>query len=356
MGLLDCGKGAGAVSETTTMLRDGISSIINRDRKTFGRTYVLGKSLGVGAYSIVKECKHRKTNAIFAVKVVTKSKLSVEDDVALQDEILILKTLQHENIIYLKDDYDERGYYYLVTEIMRGGELFDRIVAKTFYNEKEARDLCKVVFEAIAYCHSHNIAHRDLKPENLLLMSKDNDRDVKIADFGFAKQVTSEECLRTQCGTPGYVAPEVLNNVPYGTKADIWSLGVITYILIGGYPPFMEQNQKELFKKIKRGNYEFHAEYWGQTSQEAQNLISSLLTVDPRRRLTAQQALNDPWVMGKDDVLQTKDLGGNLDKFKRFNAIRKLRHAILTLMATNKMTSLGYKFRQNLKESNEGSN
>lgn len=342
----------GAVSETTTMLRQTITNMIQpKDRTTFSRTYTLHRSLGVGAYSVVRECKHRKTNVLYAVKVVTKSKLSPADDIALKDEISILRTLKHDNIIYLKDDYNERGYYYLVTEIMNGGELFDRIVAKTFYNEKEARDLCKVVFGAIAHCHSHGIAHRDLKPENLLLMSKDNDREVKIADFGFAKKCTSEECLTTQCGTPGYVAPEVLCNVPYGTKVDVWSLGVITYILIGGYPPFMEQNQKELFKKIKRGNYEFHAEYWGQTSAEVKNLISSLLTVDPRRRLTAQQALEHPWVLGNDDELQTNDLGNNLGKLKRFNAIRKLRHAILTLMATNKITSLGYQFRQNLKES-----
>merc|ERR1711957_297111 len=136
--------------------------------------------------------------------------MGVEDENALKDEIEILQTLKHENIIHLKDHYNERDNYYLVTELMSGGELFDRIVAKTFYNEKEARDLCKIVFGALAFCHSHNIAHRDLKPENLLLQSKTDDRAVKIADFGFAKRVTSEECLTTQCGTPGYVAPEVL--------------------------------------------------------------------------------------------------------------------------------------------------
>jgi len=338
------------VSETANMLGQSLTNIIQRDRRTFSRIYSLGKPLGSGAYSVVRECTMKKTKAVFAVKVVTKAKLSPEDDIALQDEIEILKNLEHDNIIYLKDDFDERSHYYLVTEIMRGGELFDRIVAKTFYNEKEARDLCKIVFEAVAYCHSLNIAHRDLKPENLLLMSKDNDRQVKIADFGFAKRVTSEECLVTQCGTPGYVAPEVLSHVPYGTKADVWSLGVIAYILIGGYPPFMEQNQKILFKKIKRGDYEFHKEYWGSTSQEVQQFIRSLLTVNPRQRLTAKQALEDPWVIKDSDLLETKDLGSNLEKLKRFNAIRKLRQAILTLMATNKMTSLGYKFRQNLKE------
>ena len=173
---------------------------------------------------------------------------------------------KHEHIIYLVAHYKVPQYYYLVTEMMKGGELFDRIVAKTYYNEKEARDVCKILFEAIAYCHSEGIAHRDLKPENLLLMVsihcylKPFSLHL-LTNFGFAKKVTSEECLLTQCGTPGYVAPEILRGVPYGQKADMWSLGVIAYILIGGYPPFIEQNQSKLFRKIKRGSYEFHVEY-----------------------------------------------------------------------------------------------
>lgn len=315
---------------------------------TFSEQYKIGKALGEGAFSVVREAAKRGTDEIYAVKVITKSKLSIEDENALKDEIDILKNLKHENIIYLVCHFNESTFYYLVTEMMEGGELFDRIVAKTYYNEKEARDVCKILFEAISYCHSERVAHRDLKPENLLLMSKTDDLKIKIADFGFAKKVESEECLLTQCGTPGYVAPEILRGVPYGQKSDMWSLGVIAYILIGGYPPFIEQNQRELFRKIKRGSYEFHVEYWGQISREAKDLISALLTVDPKRRLSAQKALEDPWITGSDDYLVGQDLGVNLGAFKKFNAKRKLRHAVLTLMATNKMTSLGYQFRTNL--------
>jgi len=315
---------------------------------SFSEQYKIGRALGEGAFSVVREAAKRGTDEIYAVKVITKSKLSIEDENALKDEISILASLKHENIIYLVNHFNESTFYYLVTEMMKGGELFDRIVAKTYYNEKEARDVCKILFEAISYCHSVKVAHRDLKPENLLLMSKTDDLKIKIADFGFAKKVTSEECLLTQCGTPGYVAPEILRGVPYGQKSDMWSLGVIAYILIGGYPPFIEQNQRELFRKIKRGSYEFHVEYWGQISREAKDLISALLTVDPKRRLSAKKALEDPWITGSDDYLVGQDLGVNLGAFKKFNAKRKLRHAVLTLMATNKMTSLGFQFRSNL--------
>jgi serine/threonine protein kinase len=315
--------------------------------KTFKSNYQIGKTLGEGAFSVVKEVRSRRDGRNYAAKVVTKAKLTKEDELALKDEIAILTELKNPHIINLYDVFNEPYYYYLVTELMLGGELFDRIVTKTFYNEKEARDVCKILFGALDYCHGHGIAHRDLKPENLLLMSKEDDLNIKIADFGFAKKVTSDKCLLTQCGTPGYVAPEILHGVPYGTKADMWSLGVITYILLGGYPPFVEQNQRELFKKIKRGAFEFHPEYWAQISPEAKELISKLLTVDPDRRLSAPKALSSKWITGSDELLAGKDLGANLDAFRKFNAKRKLRQAVLTLMATNKMTSLGYMFRAN---------
>ena len=187
--------------------------------------------LGEGAFSVVKEGTHKQTSRTFAIKIVTKAKLTKEDELALKDEIDVLKELKHPHIIRLYDVFDEPQYYYLVTEQMRGGELFDRIVAKQYYNEKEARDVCKTLFEALAYCHSKKIAHRDLKPENLLLQSPNNDRELKIADFGFAKRCPSTNCLTTQCGTPGYVAPEILEGVPYGTQSDMWSLGVIGELL-----------------------------------------------------------------------------------------------------------------------------
>ena len=259
---------------------------------------------------------------------MTKSKLTKEDEIALKDEIQVLRELQHQHIIRLFDVFEEKAFWYLVTEKMMGGELFDRIVSKSFYNEKEARDVCKILFEAIGYMHKHQVAHRDLKPENLLLRSEDNDSEIKIADFGFAKKVLTPNSLTTQCGTPGYVAPEILEGVAYDTKSDMWSLGVIVYILLGGYPPFIEQNQRELFRKIRKGQYEFHDEYWGSVSADAKDMISSLLTVQPSKRLSADDALKHKWMTADDKVLAEQDLGTNLSELRKFNAKRKFKAAV----------------------------
>mmetsp|Transcript_22289 Transcript_22289/g.38253 ORF Transcript_22289/g.38253 Transcript_22289/m.38253 type:complete len:233 (-) Transcript_22289:361-1059(-) len=231
---------------------------------------------------------------------------------------------------------------------MMGGELFDRIVAKSYYNEKEARDVCKILFEAIGHCHKNSVAHRDLKPENLLLRSEDNDSEIKIADFGFAKKVLTPNSLTTQCGTPGYVAPEILEGVAYDTKSDMWSLGVIVYILLGGYPPFIEQNQRELFRKIRKGNYEFHEEYWGSVSADAKDLISCLLTVQPAKRLSAEEALKHKWMMQDASVLAGQDLGTNLSELRKYNAKRKFKAAVNAVILANKVTSLGVNFKENL--------
>ena len=319
--------------------------------KGFDELYRLKEVLGTGAFSTVREGYHRRyRDRMFAVKCVNRSKLTEEDAAALLDEVATLKELRHAHIIRLYDFFEEPGNYYLVMEKMTGGELFDRIVAKAYYNEKEARDTCRIILEAVGYCHRHDIAHRDLKPENLLLVSDDNDSAVKIADFGFAKKVLKPKSLSTQCGTPGYVAPEILEGTPYDTKADMWSVGVILYILLGGYPPFIENNQRELFRKIRRGDFEFHEEYWGAVSADAKGLISSLLTVDPAKRLDAKQALRSPWMIEDDTTLANHDLGTNLTELRKFNAKRKFRAAVSTVMAANKLQSLGKDFLRDLED------
>ncbi|CAM9422002.1 unnamed protein product, partial [Choristocarpus tenellus] len=187
--------------------------------------------------------------------------------------------LDHQNIVKLYGFYEEKYFYYLVMEVLNGGELFDRIVLRQYYNEKEARDTLVVLLDAVRYCHDRDVAHRDLKPENLLLVSDTDDATIKLADFGFARPV-GKEGLRTQCGTPGYVAPEILKGEVYGKPVDMWSVGVITYILLGGYPPFHDDNQAKLYQKIKKGRVVFHPQYWNTVSDEAKDLIRKLLTLD----------------------------------------------------------------------------
>ena len=181
-----------------------------------------------------------------------------------------------------------------------------------------------------------------------IIQSSEDDSDIKIADFGFAKICKKPNSLTTQCGTPGYVAPEILSGKPYGTQSDMWSLGVIVYILLGGYPPFMDKNQRDLFRKIRKGQYEFHKEYWGQVSEDAKGLIRSLLTVSASKRYTASDALKNKWIGADDSELTGHDLGVNLEQFKLFNAKRKFKAAVKTVVAANKLQSLGIDFQKNL--------
>lgn len=334
---------------------DGTPKPCSESGMRFDELYRLKGVLGTGAFSTVREGFHRSNNdQSYAVKCVNRKKLSEEDEAALLDEVSILQEMKHIHIIRLYDFFTEPSTYYLVMERMRGGELFDRIVAKAYYNEKEARDTCKIILEAVQFCHMNHVAHRDLKPENLLLLSQSDDSEVKIADFGFAKKVYEPNSLSTQCGTPGYVAPEILEGTPYDERADMWSVGVILYILLGGYPPFIESTQRDLFRKIRKGEYEFHEEYWGTVSEEAKELISSLLTVDPCGRLTADQALENSWIGVDAAALANKDLGVNLKEFKKFNAKRKFKAVVKTIMAINKLNYLGGDFLKSIEAMQKG--
>jgi calcium/calmodulin-dependent protein kinase I len=329
------------------------------DSRHFHDIYELGEEIGQGAFSTVRLGIHRLTKEKCAVKCISKQRIPLEDEIALKQEVLILSALNHPNILKCYGFFDENEFYYLVMEYMAGGELFDRIVQKTFYSEKEARDVVYILLSTIHYCHIRNIVHRDLKPENLLLSNSDDDAFIKLADFGFA--ISSQggfSTLKTQCGTPGYVAPEILSTQPYGKAVDMWSIGVITYIMLGGYPPFYDDNQKVLFEKIKKGDYSFHPEYWDAVSVEAKDLISRLLKVNPLERYTSEEALNHSWVRTPSSLsppslslplllltltlclslhcpqitrdaseLAQRSLDSNLSHFKNFHGTRKFKAA-----------------------------
>uniref|UniRef100_A0A7S3XZF5 Protein kinase domain-containing protein n=2 Tax=Heterosigma akashiwo TaxID=2829 RepID=A0A7S3XZF5_HETAK len=304
--------------------------------RTFASCYQLGDELGTGAYSKVKKCTDKSNGKEWAAKIVNRAQLQPEDAQALEDEIKIMKELDHEHVIKLADVFNEGAQTILVLELVVGGELFDRIVQKEKYTEKEARDLVALLLRTLDYLHTHDIVHRDLKPENLLLTSREDDANIKIADFGFARHISEVREMEEACGTPGYVAPEILRGLKYSGKADLWSAGVITYILLGGYPPFYDEDQDQLFRKIRRGQYQFHAPYWDHVSEEARDLISQMLVVNHKQRQSAAELLRHPWIVAADADLAGKDLAPTLTEFRKFNARRKLRAAMETVIALNR--------------------
>lgn len=258
--------------------------------------------MGEGAYAIVNKAIHKTDGKLYAIKIVTRASLDRDTEHALQDEISILKKLHHTHIMGLYESVATIDKYYLVTEYLEGGELFDRIVEKEHYTENEARDVCVILFETLQYIHSCGIAHRDLKPENLLLAyrhsdsDKQSDSNIKIADFGFAKVVgphDNDSCT-TMCGTPGYLAPEVIRKKKYGTQCDMWSMGVIVFILLGGYPPFHGCSPKVIFEKTVAGQIDFDPDYWSGISKSVQDMIRLLLDLDPMKRANAEQILSHP--------------------------------------------------------------
>mmetsp|Transcript_75791 Transcript_75791/g.148780 ORF Transcript_75791/g.148780 Transcript_75791/m.148780 type:complete len:379 (+) Transcript_75791:44-1180(+) len=306
---------------------------------TLEARYKVGDVLGEGGYSVVKSAVSNIDGRRVAVKIITRKDLTEADDESLRQEVAILGKLNHPNITRLVDFFEEEQYYYVVLEYLDGGELFDRIVKKTYYSEKEARDLVFTVLKAIKYCHDQNIVHRDLKPENLLLASKNDDSNIKLADFGFAIYAEGLS-ITSQCGTPGYIAPEILKSKPYGKPADMWSFGVILYILLGGYPPFHDDNQRTLFRKICKGDYTFHPDYWSAVSDDAKDLIKKLLTVDHTKRLTVTEAIAHPWLGKTPEELAKFSLDSNLATLRKFQATRKLRAAVHTVIAANRMKNL----------------
>lgn len=306
------------------------------NKKSIADEYNLGDELGEGAFSKVRLATSKTTSQKFAVKIVTKKKLTPDDAQGLKQEISILQELDHPNIMTLKEVFVEPNFIYLITELLSGGELFDRIVQKEYYDESEARNVSRIMFGALEYCHDRKVAHRDLKPENLLLTSKFDDNNIKVADFGFAKKSKSDHSLMTQCGTPGYVAPEIIKGTPYGTQVDMWSLGVILYILLAGYPPFNGKTQKELFKQIRRGRYHFHEQFWGGVSEDAKDLVRHLLVVDAEKRYTAKMALGSTWMVAVMEKGMTHK--ASMEQFRRFNAKRKVKQAVLAHLAAKKMS------------------
>lgn len=310
----------------------------------FTDNYELKEELGKGAFSIVKRCVQRHTGLEFAAKIINTKKLSARDFQKLEREARICRKLQHPNIVRLHDSIQEESFHYLIFDLVTGGELFEDIVAREFYSEADASHCIQQILESVNHCHSNGVVHRDLKPENLLLASKSKGAAVKLADFGLAIEVQGDQqAWFGFAGTPGYLSPEVLKKEPYGKPVDIWACGVILYILLVGYPPFWDEDQHRLYAQIKAGAYDYPSPEWDTVTPEAKNLINQMLTVNPAKRIRAEEALKHPWICQRERVASVFHRQETVDCLKKFNARRKLKGAILTTMLVSRNFSIGAK-------------
>lgn len=248
-----------------------------------------------------------------------------------------MSQMDHPNIVRLFEIFEEPSNYYLVMEIMKGGELFDRIVEKESYTEKEAADTFRPLVDAIRYCHDQGIIHRDLKPENLLYETTDENSIIKISDFGLAR-FCQNELAYTAAGTPGYVAPELVEGKGYGKEVDYWSLGVILYTMLCGYPPFYDENNTKLFQLIINLQYDFGSPYWDNISESAKDLIRHILTKDPSERYDADQILNHPWLNNEEQP--QVELNTVPEQMKEYIAKKRLKKAAITIMAVGRLNKL----------------
>uniref|UniRef100_A0A668SMD9 calcium/calmodulin-dependent protein kinase n=1 Tax=Oreochromis aureus TaxID=47969 RepID=A0A668SMD9_OREAU len=299
----------------------------------FTDEYQLYEELGKGAFSVVRRCVKLCTGQEYAAKIINTKKLSARDHQKLEREARICRLLKHPNIVRLHDSISEEGFHYLLFDLVTGGELFEDIVAREYYSEADASHCIQQILEAVLHCHQMGVVHRDLKPENLLLASKCKNAAVKLADFGLAIEVQGDQqAWFGFAGTPGYLSPEVLRKEAYGKPVDIWACGVILYILLVGYPPFWDEDQHKLYQQIKAGAYDFPSPEWDTVTPEAKNLINQMLTINPAKRITAQEALKHPWVCQRSTVASMMHRQETVECLKKFNARRKLKEPQTTVI------------------------
>ncbi|XP_054506372.2 calcium/calmodulin-dependent protein kinase type IV-like isoform X3 [Agelaius phoeniceus] len=299
--------------------------------------YVVGPELGRGATSVVFSCQEKGTGAPYAAKILKKT----IDKKIVRTEIGVLLRLSHPNIIKLKEIFETPSEIALVLELVTGGELFDRIVERGFYSERDAANVVKQILEAVSYLHENGVVHRDLKPENLLYADLSPNAPLKIGDFGLSKIVDEQDTMKTVCGTPGYCAPEILHGCPYGPEVDMWSVGVITYILLCGFEPFFDpRGDQYMYGRILTCDYEFVSPWWDEVSPNAKDLVRKLIVLDPQKRLTVHQALQHPWVTGK--AAKFAHMDSTQRKLQEFNARRKLKAAMKAVVASSRLGNHGH--------------
>uniref|UniRef100_A0A5B6YKX9 non-specific serine/threonine protein kinase n=1 Tax=Davidia involucrata TaxID=16924 RepID=A0A5B6YKX9_DAVIN len=296
--------------------------------------YVLDRKLGQGQFGTTYLCKEKSTGDQYACKSIPKRKLLCRDDYDdVWREIQIMHHLsEHPNVVRIKGTYEDNLFVHIVMELCAGGELFDRIIQKGHYSERKAAQLIKTIVGVVEACHSLGVMHRDLKPENFLFDIPDEDAKLKATDFGLSVFYKPGQYLSDVVGSPYYVAPEVLHKY-YGPEVDVWSSGVILYILLSGVPPFWAETDSGIFRQILEGNLDFESEPWPHISESAKDLIQKMLDRSPKKRISAHEVLCHPWIVD-DRVAPDKPLDSAvLSRLKQFSAMNKLKKMALRVIA-----------------------
>ncbi|CAH8345862.1 unnamed protein product [Eruca vesicaria subsp. sativa] len=324
------------VSTTTPskpiVLREA-ETILGKPFEQIKKLYTLGHEIGRGQFGITYTCKENSTGNTYACKSILKRKLTRKQDRDdVKKEIQIMHHLSgQQNIVEIRGAYEDRQSIHLVMELCGGGELFDKIIAQGHYSERAAAGVIRSVLNVVQICHFMGVMHRDLKPENFLLSSKDEDAMLKATDFGLSVFIEEGKVYRDIVGSAYYVAPEVLRR-SYGKEIDIWSAGIILYILLCGVPPFWAETEKGIFEEIIKGEIDFESQPWPSISESAKDLVRKLLTKDPKKRISAAQALEHPWIRGGEAPDNPID-SAVLSRMKQFRAMNKLKKLALKVIA-----------------------
>ncbi|EEA05187.1 calcium-dependent protein kinase, putative [Cryptosporidium muris RN66] len=330
-------------SRISSIERSSVSTgmFVQSGSGSFAEKYSIICLLGKGSFGEVIKCKDRVTSTEYAVKVINKQNAKNKDTSTILKEVDLLKKLDHPNIMKLFEILEDSNSYYIVSELYTGGELFDEIIKRKRFSEIDAARIIKQVFSGVTYMHKHSIVHRDLKPENILLQSKEKNCDIKVIDFGLSTCFQPNTKMRDRIGTAYYIAPEVLRGT-YDEKCDIWSMGVILYILLSGTPPFYGRNEYDILKRVETGKYAFDLPQWKSVSEEAKDLIRKMLTFHPSLRISAAQCLEHSWIqkyaIESPSIDDLPSLESAMTNIQHFQAEKKLAQAALLYMASRLTT------------------
>lgn len=303
--------------------------------------YDVGKELGSGAFSKVYLAKDKSTGEKVALKMIKAAVFMKNRESTLRESKIlqeVSKSKDNTHVVRLYRTLEDKQFYTIAMEVLTGGELYHRICEKDKYNETSAKMIVKQLLSAVAFLHEKDIAHRDIKPENVLFVSEDEDSDIKLTDFGFANFYSPSNKFVAACGTPLYVAPEILERRAYDCQCDIWSLGVVVYIMLCGYPPFYGEEEEELYYRIKHAYYDFISPHWDHISDNAKDFIQNCFQLDPSKRIKAKDALKHKWF----DAVEKEEhnLAIVQENMKRTIFKRKLIKGVYAVIAMQRLSRI----------------